>query len=118
MRKAAEWGLRVILALVFVAAGLDKFTGPMWVQVFNDIGFGQWFRSFTGVVEVAGGVLLLVRSATMIAVPVLICTMLGAVLAHVTVVGIGFPTVAVSLLLALLIGLGLLSRRELARTNP
>ena len=117
MRRIVEWGLRILLALVFVAAGVDKFTGPMWVRVFNDIGFGQWFRYFTGVVEVVGGVLLLVRSATMIAVPLLICTMLGAVLVHVTVVGIGFPTIAVSILLALLVGLGLLHRAS-SRPNP
>jgi putative oxidoreductase len=114
VRKAGEWTLRVLLALVFVAAGVDKFVGPMWVRVFNDIGFGQWFRYVTGVVELLGALLLLVRPATMIAVPMLICTMLGALLVHVTVVGVGFPTIAVSILLALLLGLGLLYRRSLS----
>lgn len=114
MRKAGEWALRVLLALVFVVAGVDKFVGPMWVRVFNDIGFGQWFRYFTGVVEVLGALLLLVRPATMIAIPMLMCTMLGALLVHVTVVGVGFPTIAVGILLALLGGLGLLYRRSLA----
>lgn len=114
MRKAGEWVLRVLLALVFAAAGVDKFVGPMWVRVFNDIGFGQWFRYVTGVVELLGALLLLVRPATMIAVPMLICTMLGALLVHVTVVGVGFPTIAVLIFLALLLGLGLLYRRSLS----
>ena len=114
MRKAGEWVLRVLLALVFVVAGVDKFVGPMWVRVFNDIGFGQWFRYVTGVVELLGALLLLVRPATMIAIPMLICTMLGALLVHVTLVGVGVPTIAVSILLALLVGLGLLYRRSLA----
>jgi uncharacterized membrane protein YphA (DoxX/SURF4 family) len=112
-----EWALRVFLALVFVAAGVDKFMGPMWIRVFNDIGFGQWFRYVTGVVEILGGLLLLVRPATMFAVPVLICTMLGAVLVHVTVVGIGFPTIAVSVLLAALLGLGFLYRSARVTAN-
>jgi len=114
VRKAGEWVLRVLLALVFVVAGVDKFVGPMWVRVFNDIGFGQWFRYVTGVVELLGALLLLVRPATMIAIPMLICTMLGALLVHVTLVGVGVPTIAVSILLALLVGLGLLYRRSLA----
>jgi putative oxidoreductase len=118
VRRVLEWALRVFLALIFVAAGVDKFMGPMWVKVFNDIGFGQWFRYFTGVIEVLGGLLLLIRPATIIAVPVLICTMLGAVLVHVTVVGIGFPTIAVSVLLAALLGLGLSYRRARARQIP
>lgn len=114
MRRLGQWALRLFLALVFVAAGLDKFMGPMWVRVFNDIGFGQWFRYFTGVVEVLGGVLLLVPRATPVAVPLLVCTMAGAILVHVTVVGIGPQTIAVSVLIAALLGLWLLARRSVA----
>jgi uncharacterized membrane protein YphA (DoxX/SURF4 family) len=114
VRNGGAWALRVFLALVFVAAGLDKFMGPMWVRVFNDIGFGQWFRYFTGMIEVLGGLLLLVPRATPIAVPLLVCTMAGALLVHATVVGIGPQTIAVSVLIAALLGLWSLSRRSLA----
>ena len=117
MRRAGQWALRVCLALVFVAAGLDKFLGPMWVRVFTDIGFGQWFRYFTGVVELLGGVLLLVPRATPVAVPMLVCTMAGAILVHVTVVGIGPQTIAVSVLIAALITLWLLHRRARVITS-
>lgn len=110
--KVGEWGLRLFLALVFVFAGLDKFQGAMWVRVFNDIGFGQWFRHFTGVVELVGGCLLLLPRATIVAVPVLVCTMAGAVLVHFAVVGIGPATVAVSVLIAALVALWLLHRRS------
>jgi putative oxidoreductase len=112
--KVAEWALRLLLALAFVVAGVDKFTGAMWVRVFNDIGLGQWFRHFTGVVEVLGGCLLLVRGATMVAVPVLICTMAGAVLVHITVVGIGPQTIAVSVLAAALVAVWLLYGRSIS----
>ena len=106
--------MRVILALVFVAAGLDKFLGAMWVRVFNDIGFGQWFRYVTGIVEVLGGCLLLVPRATVVAVPVLVCTMAGALLVHLTVVGVGPQTVAVGVLQAALVAVWLLHRRSIA----
>jgi putative oxidoreductase len=116
VRRTAEWALRVLLAVAFVAAGLDKFMGPMWVRVFNEIGFGQWFRYFTGVVEVLGGVLLLVPRATPVAIPMLVCTMAGAILVHLTVVGIGPQTLAVSVLIAALAGLWRVNRR--ARRAP
>lgn len=112
--NVGEWGLRLFLALVFVLAGLDKFTGAMWVRVFNDIGLGQWFRYFTGVVELVGGCFLLVPRATIVAVPALVCTMAGALLVHLTVVGIGPATVAVSILAAALVALWLLHQRSTA----
>jgi len=120
-KTVSEWALRLFLALVFVVAGVDKFTGAMWVRVFNDIGFGQWFRPFTGIVEVLGGCLLLVPRATPVAVPVLVCTMAGALLVHLTVVGIGPQTVAVSVLMAALVAVWLLYRRSIAESpipNP
>ena len=113
-RMVAEWGLRLFLALVFVYAGIQKFPsapGAMWVKVFENIGLGQWFRYFTGVVEVLGGGLLLVPAATIVAVPLLVCTMVGAIIVHVLVVGTGPQTVAVSVLLAGLFGIWVMRRR-------
>jgi putative oxidoreductase len=112
-RKVAEWGLRLFLALVFVYAGVQKFPsapGAMWVKVFADIGLGQWFRYFTGVVEVVGGALLLVPAATILAVPLLACTMVGAIIVHVLVVGTGPQTVAVSILLTGLLAIWVMRR--------
>ena len=34
--------------------------GTEWVGLFRQIGLGQWFRYFTGAVEILGGVLVLV----------------------------------------------------------
>ena len=113
-RTIADWGLRIFLALVFVYAGIEKFPsapGAMWVKVFADIGLGQWFRYVTGLVEVLGGSLLLVPAATILAVPLLACTMVGALIVHVVVVGTGPQTVAVSILLAGLLGIWVTRRR-------
>ena len=60
--RATEWAVRVSVAAIFTLTGLEKFlpgAQTYWVHVFDAIGFGQWFRYFTGAVEVAGGVLFL-----------------------------------------------------------
>jgi putative oxidoreductase len=113
----SEWGLRLLLAAVFVYAGMQKFPsapGAPWVKVFDNIGIGQWFRYFTGIVEVVGGCLVAAPRATSIAVPLLACTMVGAFLVHLAVVGTGPQTIAVSVLLAALLAVWLLHRRRSA----
>ena len=50
-----DWILRGVIALAFVLFGVDKFPsdrGGPWVRLFQEIGAGQWFRHFTGVVEI------------------------------------------------------------------
>jgi putative oxidoreductase len=105
----AIWLLRGFLALLFIFVGAIKFPGDprsAWVHIFGLIGFGQWFRVATAIIECVGGVLLLVPRATPIAVALLAPTMVGALLVHIFVVGIGRPSVAVLVLLSgvLLIG--------------
>lgn len=55
------WVLAIFLAFVFVFAGGVKLIGkPAMVQEFAQIGIGQWFRYFTGMLEVSGAIGLLV----------------------------------------------------------
>jgi uncharacterized membrane protein YphA (DoxX/SURF4 family) len=101
------WALRILLAGVFLYQGIDKFgERRLWLQVFQEIGFGQWFRYFTGIVEVAGAMMLLIPRATLLGVVVLVCVLTGALLTHVLVIGVGPQSVFVMVLLAMLIGLG------------
>src|SRR5438132_13315320 len=72
------WLPRVAVALLFVAVGFSKFSDPMWVRLFGRIGFGQWFRYFTGVLQIAGGVLVLIPRTFPVGIIILACTMLGA----------------------------------------
>lgn len=100
---AAMWMLRIALALVFIVVGFVKIPGsihPMWVRLFERIGFGQWFRYFTALVEIVGGMLMLVPSATLVSTLLLAATMLGALLVHIFVIGIGVQTIVVFALLA------------------
>jgi uncharacterized membrane protein YphA (DoxX/SURF4 family) len=56
----AAWILQGLLVLAFTAAAGAKFAGvPMMVEVFRQIGLGQWFRYVTATVEILGVIALL-----------------------------------------------------------
>jgi putative oxidoreductase len=85
-RRIGAWTLQGILAAAFLAAGVTKLTGaPFMVDLFAQIGLGQWFRVTTGVVEVAGAIALLVPGLASVAGLWLGFTMIGAVAAHLLV---------------------------------
>ena len=57
VRTITLWILQVIVALAFFAAGGSKLTGAeQMVAVFDKIGWGQWFRYVTGLLEVASAI--------------------------------------------------------------
>lgn len=59
----------------------------MMVQTFDAVGVGQWFRYVTGAIEVAGAALLWLRGREIFGASLLACTMAGAVLAHLFIIG-------------------------------
>ena len=77
---------RIFLALVFVYVGAIKLPGEagVWVRLFESIGIGQWFRYVTAIVEIAGGVLMLLPRATPVAVLLTSSAMVGALIVHAT----------------------------------
>ena len=82
-RRIGAWTVQGILAAAFLAAGLAKLAGvPFMVDLFAQIGLGQWFRVATGVVEVTGAVALLVPGLASIGALWLAFTMVGAVATH------------------------------------
>ena len=87
-KSAGLWVVRGLLALVFLAAGGVKLYGlPMMVQEFEHIGLGQWFRYFTGGLEVLGALLILTPSLAGLGALLLICIMIGATVTHLFVIG-------------------------------
>lgn len=85
-----DWILRGVVAAAFILFGIDKFpSGPQseWVKLFQQIGAGQWFRHFTGIVEVLGGLLVLIPRTAMAGIALLACTMASAVFILVFVLG-------------------------------
>ncbi len=76
------WVLQVVAALLFVGAGAGKLAGdPAMLEIFNDIGWGDWLHYVTGVVEIAGAIGLLIPRLAGLAALGLFGVMLGAVVA-------------------------------------
>jgi hypothetical protein len=55
------------------------------VAVFDQVGLGQWFRYFTGMLEVAGALLLLWPVTTALGAVILMIVSIGAALAQLLV---------------------------------
>lgn len=80
------WAFQILAAAQFFMTGLDKLSdAPVMVQLFAAVGFGQWFRYATGIIEIIGSVLLLVPRVAPIGAALLGATMIGALIAHFTV---------------------------------
>ena len=80
------WVLRVAVAALFLFAGFSKLTGqPMMIDTFDKVGVGQWFRYVTGLLEVAGGVAVLIPAVSVWAACLLLIVDVGAFLAQVAI---------------------------------
>jgi putative oxidoreductase len=112
-RRIGAWTLQGIIAAAFLAAGFAKLAGvPFMVDLFAQIGLGQWFRVVTGVVEVTGAVALLIPGLASIGGLWLGGTMVGAVATHLFVLHTSpAPAVVLGLLNAVVV---YLRRDELA----
>jgi putative oxidoreductase len=85
---SALWILSGLIALAFIGAGGTKLSGAAaMVELFDKVGLGQWFRYFTGLVEVAAGIGLLTSRYAFYAAVLLAVVTVGAFIAHVTVLG-------------------------------
>ena len=104
-RRVVAWTLQGILAAAFLAAGLAKLAGvPFMVELFDQIGLGQWFRVATGVVEVTGAVALLIPGLASIGALWLGGTMVGAVATHLFVLHTSpVPAIVLGLLNAVVV---------------
>jgi putative oxidoreductase len=87
-RNVALWALQIVTAAVFLVAGFARLSGqPMAVEMFDKVGIGQWFRYVTGGIEITSAILLLIPSLTAVGAALLLCTMAGAVLAQLLLIG-------------------------------
>jgi len=106
----ALWIVQILLAAMFFMAGGHKVAGdPQMVGLFDAIGIGQWFRYVTGILEISGGILLLVPRVQAFGAALLTAVMLGAITTHLFILHN-----APSIPLVLLVGLAfvLVGRRE------
>jgi putative oxidoreductase len=97
-RLITLWTLSSLVALAFIAAGGGKLAGAaVMIELFDKVGLGQWFRYFTGLLEVVGGIGLLFPRYAFYATILLAIVMVGAIIAHLAVLG-GSPAPAFVLL--------------------
>ena len=91
---SAPWPIRLgwvriaelALGLLFVVAGVVKLSGMAFmVELFASLGLGQWLRYVTAVVELTGGVLLIVGHMEYLAALALAVIMVGATAASIIV---------------------------------
>jgi uncharacterized membrane protein YphA (DoxX/SURF4 family) len=103
---AGLWTLQVLLALLFVGgSGLPKLVGESYaVQIFEELGSGQWLRIVIGLCEVAGGIGLLVPRLAGLAAACLVALMVGATAAQLFFLDAGYwyTPVIVGVLLAVI----------------
>jgi hypothetical protein len=86
--KYAIIAVKALLTLAFLTAGGAKLIGAeMMVGTFEAVGVGQWFRYVTGLIEVGGAILLWVRGREAWGAGFLLITMVGAIFAHVLILG-------------------------------
>lgn len=84
LRPTLLWLVTLFLVTVFVNAGWPKFSAESgWGRAFAHWGFPNWFRVLVGVIEVAGGLLLLVPRTAVYAAAALAVIMLGAMGTHI-----------------------------------
>jgi uncharacterized membrane protein YphA (DoxX/SURF4 family) len=85
-----DWAIRGGVACIFIIFGLEKFSADPashWVKLFHQIGAGDWFRNFAGVVEVLGALLVLIPRTAIAGLALLASTMAAAALILGFVVG-------------------------------
>jgi putative oxidoreductase len=108
---ALTWLLAILLALVFAAAGGAKLVSRRgMVQEFAQLGFGQWLRYFTGILEVTAAIALLIPRIRFFAALQLAVIMAAATIANLSILHLPGMARLTVVLLALALALAWLSR--------
>ncbi|HEY2225233.1 DoxX family protein [Actinomycetospora sp.] len=89
---AGLWTLQVLLALMYIAgSGLPKLVGEAYaVQIFDELLGGTPMRLVVGLLEVAGGIGLLVPRLAGLAAACLAALMVGATVAQLFFLDLGY----------------------------
>ena len=84
-----SWVLRITAAIILLQTLFFKFTGATEsVYIFTKVGAEPWGRIGSGVVELIAAILILTPRFTWLGSLLAIGVMAGAILSHVTVLGI------------------------------
>ena len=83
-REVVLWIIAVFLAYVFVRQGWSKFFSDSgWARAFRAWHYPNWFRVAVGVIEIAGGVLVLIPRCARIGAIMIALIMIGGMATHI-----------------------------------
>jgi len=83
------WGARLVAAIILLQTLYFKFLGqPESVYIFSTLGVEPWGRITSGVIELIASILLLIPRTSWIGAGLGVGVMAGAILAHLTILGI------------------------------
>jgi uncharacterized membrane protein YphA (DoxX/SURF4 family) len=89
VKNVVSWLLRIAAAVILLQTLYFKFTAhPESVELFTKLGVEPWGRIGTGVIELITGILLLIPATAFIGGFLGTGLMVGAIVSHLTVIGI------------------------------
>ena len=84
-RTTTLWVLRILAAFIFLPAAALKLAGfPMLVHFFDLAGAGQWLRYVAALIEIVGGIAVLMPRYSWQGAALLLLLDIGALIAQVT----------------------------------
>jgi putative oxidoreductase len=109
------WVLRIGVAGLFTLSAVQKLIDdPQYIAEFAKVGFGDWFRYVTAVIELAGVLAVLVPRSTVWGAALLMLVVIGAFIAQLLVLHVGWiHCLAIAGLL-----IGLILTRAAPQTSP
>jgi putative oxidoreductase len=98
-RDGVLWVVQAFGAILLLISGLVKLSGAEQViETFHAVGFGQWFRYVSGLIDFAAAIVLLIPPLAGIGALLLVPMMIAAVLTQLLIVG-GSPALPSGLLI-------------------
>jgi len=87
-QKYIVWIFQIIAAVIFIGVGIMKFkAGPADVMIFEVLGMEPSGRLLIATIEIIAGLLLLTKALSATGAFIGIGVMLGAIIAHATILG-------------------------------
>ena len=89
MRSIIAWICRAVAAVILLQTLFFKFTAaPESVYIFTKVGLEPWGRIGSGIAELLAAILILIPATTWLGAGLALAIMAGAILSHLTVLGI------------------------------